>query len=293
MIENEPKKLILGLLSNVSLENAQPFFLSLVKSGYRGDVCMIISGLDSATQAFLRARRVQLIPFQRDQLKSRWTRAAAWLGACMQPEQRLIFEGRLASTYMHPHTARHFFYQSYLRECGAAYSHVLLTDVRDVLFQDDPFAFDVPDGLCVFLADRSKTIGTCNHNTGSMLRGFGQKVLNELRDKPIACAGTTLGTTAAISEHLAKVTRLLCARKQRESIDQSVHNFVINKQPPARLNVFENFSGPVLTMAYVDPARLSFDDRGRITGTGGRIINVLHQYDRHPQLAPELVRRLT
>ena len=46
-------------------------------------------------------------------------------------------------------------------------------------------------------------------------------------------------------------------------------------------------------MAYVDPARLSFDERGRITGTGGRVINTLHQYDRHPELAARLVALLT
>ncbi|HSY16774.1 MAG TPA: hypothetical protein VK815_00505 [Candidatus Acidoferrales bacterium] len=289
----DSKKLVLGLLSNMPLEKASPFFLSLEKSGYRGDVCMIVSGIDLPTQAFLRARGVHLIPFQRDQLKPKWTFAAAWLGAFMRPSQRQVYESRLASTYMHPHTARHFFYQSYLQECSAAYSHVLLTDVRDVLFQADPFAFEKPDGLCVFLADRSKTIGTCNHNTNSMLRGFGPEALKELRDKPIACAGTTLGTTAAICDHLSKVTRLLCAKKQRESIDQSVHNFVINKQPPARLNVFENFSGPVLTMAYVDPARMRFDDHGRVINTDGRVINTLHQYDRHPQIIPKLLKALT
>src|ERR1017187_5616598 len=63
MIVDDSKKLILGLLSGLSLEQAKPFFLSLEKSGYRGDVCLFVRELGSATQAFLRARRVQLIPF--------------------------------------------------------------------------------------------------------------------------------------------------------------------------------------------------------------------------------------
>src|ERR1039458_6671594 len=63
MMTDDSKKLILGLLSGLSLEQAKPFFLSLEKSGYRGDVCLFISELGSATQAFLRARGVQLIPF--------------------------------------------------------------------------------------------------------------------------------------------------------------------------------------------------------------------------------------
>jgi len=293
MSEITSKKLVLGLLSRMSLEKAQPFFLSLEKSGYRGDVCMIVSDIDAATQAFLRARHVELIPFHSEHLNPKWARAAAWLGAFMPPPQRSLYEARLAPAYMHPHCARHFFYQSYLRECGAAYSHVLLTDVRDVLFQADPFAFDLPEGLGVFLADRSKTIGTCNHNTNSMLRGFGPQALQQLRDKPIACAGTTLGTTSAIREHLTKVTRLLCAKKQRDTIDQSVHNFVINQEPPAHLRVYENFSGPILTMAYIDPANIRLDARDRVINAAGHVINTLHQYDRHPQLVPKLLKSLT
>ena len=32
-------------------------------------------------------------------------------------------------------------------------STLMLADIRDVLFQKDPFAFEIPDGLCVFQED--------------------------------------------------------------------------------------------------------------------------------------------
>ncbi|HEV2694392.1 MAG TPA: hypothetical protein VG347_15980 [Verrucomicrobiae bacterium] len=293
MSGSDPKKLVLGLVSNMTLEKAQPFFLSLEKSGYRGEICMAVSGLDAATQAFLRARRVQLIPYERERLKPRWTRALRWLAAIMPPGQRRIMESRLAPAYIHPHCSRYFFYQSYIESCSAAYSHVFLTDVRDMIFQADPFAFEVPDGLSVFLADRSKTIGTCDFNTSSMRRGFGERALQAWRDKPIACAGTTLGTTEAIRDYLEKVTRLLCGTKQRESIDQGVHNYSIHQYPPAKLNVFENFSGPVLTMAHIPPARIQLDGQNRLLNTDGSVINTLHQYDRHTHVMDKLLKAVT
>jgi hypothetical protein len=293
MSENDSKKLVLGLVSNMTLEKAQPFFLSLEKSGYRGEICMAVSGLDAATQAFLRARRVQLIPYERERLQPVWSRALRWLAAIMPPGQRQLMESRLASTYIHPHCSRYFFYLSYIQSCSAAYSHVFLTDVRDMVFQADPFAFEVPDGLSVFLADRSKTIGTCDFNTSSMRRGFGERALQAWHDKPIACAGTTLGTTLAINEYLTKVTRLLCGTKQRESIDQGVHNHSINQYPPAKLNMFENFAGPVLTMAHIPRARIQLDSRDRLLNADGGVINTLHQYDRHPQIMPQLLKAVT
>jgi|ERR1019366_1137885 hypothetical protein len=293
MMVDDSKKLILGLLSGLSLEQTKPFFLSLEKSGYRGDVCMIVSDLGVATQAFLRARRVQLVPFQKAFLRGFSAGAARLPGFVLSRRRRALFDRQLAPAYMHPRCARHFFYQSCLQEWGGSYSQMMLTDVRDVLFQADPFAFELPDGLCVFLENRSRTIGSCEQNSRAMLRAFGRATLREMSDQSIVSTGTTFGTTAAIREHLARVTRILCEKKERKPIDKAVHNYLVHKEPPAKLHRFENFSGPVLTMGGIDPARLQFNDRGQIISPGGHVINILHQYDRHPELAQKLVSALT
>jgi hypothetical protein len=293
MIVDDSKKLILGLLSGLSLEQAKPFFLSLEKSGYRGDVCLFVRELGSATQAFLRARRVQLIPFPKAFLQRFSAGAARFPGFFLPREKRALFHRHLAPAYMHPHCARFFFYQSYLQECGGSYSQVMLTDTRDVLFQADPFAFELPDGLSVFLEDRSRNIGSCGQTSRAMLRAFGRATLREMSGLPIVCAGTTIGTAAAIREYLAGIIRILCEKKNRKAIDKAAHNYLVHKEPPARLHRFENFSGPVLTLGYVDPAQLQFNDRGQIVSPDGRVINTLHQYDRHPELAQKLVNVLT
>jgi hypothetical protein len=293
MMADDTKKLILGLLSGLSLEQAKPFFLSLEKSGYHGDVCMVVSDLGTATQAFLRARRVQLVPFPKAFLR-RFTAGMVRLPGYFLPRQmRAAFDHQLSPAYMHPHCARYFFYQSFLRECGGSYSQVMLTDVRDVLFQADPFAFEMPDGLSVFFEDRSRNLGSCAVNSRAMLQAFGRATLRDMGGLPIACPGTTIGTGAAIREHLAGVTRILCELKHRKAVDKAVHNFLVHRAPPAKLHPFENFSGPVLTLGHVDPARLQFNDRGQIISPTGHAINTLHQYDRHPGLAQKLLNVLT
>ena len=293
MMADDAKKLILGLLSGLSLEQTKPFFLSLEKSGYRGDVCMIVGDLGVATQAFLRARRVQIVTFQKAFLRGFSASAARLPSLVLSRRRRALFDRQLAPAYMHPRCARYFFYQSCLQECGGGYTHIMLTDVRDVLFQASPFAYELPDGLGVFVEERSRTIGSCEQNSRAMLRAFGRATLREMSEQLIVSTGTILGTTAAIREHLINVTRILCEKKERQPIDKAVQNYLVHKEPPAKLRRFENFSGPVLTMAGIDPARLQCNDRGQIISPDGHVINTLHQYDRHPELAQKLLRALT
>jgi hypothetical protein len=293
MMADDAKKLMLGLISRLSLEQVKPFFLSLEKSGYRGDICMIAGDLGVATQAFLRARGVQLVPFQKACLKTASAYAARLPRIVMSRRRRLLFDHHLAPAYMHPRCARYFFYESCLQECSGNYSQVMLTDVRDVLFQAEPFGFELPDGLSVFLEDPSRTIGSCVQNSRAMLQAFGRATLEEMSDLPVVSTGAIIGTTAAIREHVARITRILCEKRDWRPIDQAVHNFLTHKEPPAKLRRHENSTGPVLTMGGVDPARLLFNGRGQIIVPAGQPVNTLHQYDRHPQLAQKLVNALT
>jgi len=290
---DDSKKLILGLISGLSLEQVKPFFLSLEKSGYRGETCMIVSDLGVATQAFLRARRVQLVPFQRAFLKGFPAFVAKLPGLVLSRRRRASFDRQLAPAYMHPRCARYFFYQSCVQEFGGYYSHIMLTDVRDVLFQANPFAFEVPDGLCVFLEDRSRNLGSCEHHSRAVCQAFGRPALREMSDQPVVSTGVTLGTTASMREYLARFTSILCEKKDRRPIDQAVHNYLAHREPPATLRRYENSSGPVLTLGGLDATHLPFNDRGQIITPAGQVVNTVHQYDRQPELAQKLLKSLT
>lgn len=294
MTQPPVKTLILGLLADLPLAQTKPFFLSLEKAGYRGDVCLIAGGLDAATQAFVRPRafRVNLVPFRKPYLHPGWVRLAGGIRIFLSRNRRRRFEDQLALSCLHPHCARHFYYQSYLEACGAEYDRVMLTDIRDVLFQRDPFDFAPAAELGVFLEDRRWNIGACRHTGNQIRRAFGRAALRRLSGKRVVCAGITIGSTAAIREHLAGVTNLLRGRVERRTIDQGVHNYLIHQHPSTKLTCFENFAGPVLSMARLDRDQLRFDRHDRILDAAGNIINTLHQYDRHPELAARLLLHL-
>ena len=293
MNRSSSRTLIMGLASRMPLAQIKPFFLSLEKAGYAGDVCLFINDLEREALDFLRDRRVNLVPFQRAYLRPKWSRLADLLIPFLKPAQRQRLREQFALTFLHPYTARFVCYQPYLAACRPAYDHVMLADIRDIFFQRDPFAFAIPDGLSVFMEDARMTLGTCPNNAGWLRAAFGKRALRELGNKPISCSGTVIGTTAAMCDYLERMGRVLYAARSRETINQAAHNWIVHRQPPPALHCFDNDTGPVLTMHHLDPARLREDGQGRVLNTAGQIVNTLHQYDRHPALARRLTGMLT
>jgi hypothetical protein len=295
MTKTPSQTLILGLLSGLSLEKTKPFFLSLEKAGYRGDVCMVAGSLDAATQAFLRSRAypVNFVPFQRPFLRPLMARLLGCGKIFMTRAQRRRFDAQLASSYGHLHCAPFGYYRAFLAECGATYDRVMIADVRDVLFQSDPFSVPLPHPVNFLAEAAGLTIGACVSNASWIRRGFGRAVLRELADKPISCAGTVIGSRDGMLNYVETMQRIFCQKKKKRTIHQATHNYILYKQPLPGLHCLTNEDGPVLTMGYVKPEQLRFNEKGLLLNHHGQVYTTLHQYDRHPELARRLLRLLT
>jgi hypothetical protein len=293
MNPNKRKTLILGMAVGMKLEDLAPFFLSLEKAGYHGDVCLCVADLDSATLDFLHARNVNLVPFRKAYLPSRWSRLAVPGKWFMNPHQRRQFEEQILLSYLHLHCARHIYCREYLAECGGIYDRVMLADTRDILFQSDPFEFELPAGLSVFVENPSANIGSCFTNATWIRNGFGEKVLKELSDKTIYCSGTIFGSPENMLAYFEQVLKIYAKHRPRQTIDQATHNYIMHQCPPPGWRAFDNDSGPVLTMAKIRAEQIRFNQAGLVVNAEGRIYSTLHQYDRHPELARRLRDRLT
>ncbi len=277
----------------MKLEHLKPFFLSLEKAGYRGDICLCVADLEPATLDFLRERRVNFIPFQKAYLKHKWSRLATFAGLFMKPAQRRRFEEQMLLTYIHMHCARHIHFRNYLAECGNGYDHVMMADTRDILFQRDPFDFEIPEGLGVFMEDPSQTIGANFSNSTWIREGFGEDVLKEMADKRIYCSGTIFGSPEILRDYFDQVLQIYSERKPVRTIDQATENYILHKQPPKMWRAFDNDDGPVLTMTNMKPDQFHFNKQGLLVNAAGRVFNTLHQYDRHPEITKRLLQTLT
>ena len=180
------------------------------------------------------------------------------------------------------HNFRHWLYCDYLLKHGERFRNVLVTDVRDVVFQKDPFDFPVANAIHVAMENPDIPIGACPWTSDWFRQGYAPDILERLRDAEISCAGTTLAPVALMQRYLRlMIEELSTMPNPHEHADQPAHNVLVHSGRLDPLVRLRNFEGPVLTVGS-EPRYLLHD--GNLVNRDGSVIALIHQYDRHPQL---------
>jgi hypothetical protein len=255
------KNLVMGLATNYTKKDIAPFVRSLRGTGYTGDIVLWVSNLDSETRDFFTEHGVHSEFF--------WD---------------------ITFVPFHFMLSRNFSYYSWLRAMenrNRYFDRIFLTDVRDVVFQSDPFTAAPPGELVVFLEDQSATLDTCPYDAYWVRSSAGKHVFDELRGRRISCAGTVLGTWTGILRYLLQIQlgAFECAIPARllEGIDQGIHNVLLYRNRLRSATVVEN-GEHVFTMGTVPQRNVIVTPENKIADRRGRVCPVLHQYDRHPSV---------
>jgi len=295
------KNLVLGVAKGYSFEQLLPFVASL-RRVYAGDVCLLYSDITEDTIEGLQQYNIDLVPFTENSIDFGFKRSYVYqllnrlhqsplnylypttklVGGLVNLVSRgsYVSKSRIAIKLLNVFCVRFPLYYLYL--LGKKYDNVMLTDVRDVIFQRDPFDFDLGNELCVFLEDRRTKIRNCPFNAGWLSRGFSVQTLEDLGQHTISCSGVTIGSYDAVLRYLeAMIDHMIPLRSHEFGIDQGVHNFLFRKRLLKDVRVYENGRAPVFTMGRVQDLPASFNDEGFLLNEDGTIPNVLHQYDRH------------
>lgn len=264
--------LILGAVRGYTAYQLRPFLMSLGLSGFQGKLILYTSGVGSDVSDLLKACGV------------------GELAAGADP----VF------AELPVNHARYSMYQAVLQRHARAFDYVMFTDVRDVLFQRDPFAFDLDDRLCAFEEDASVCIGACPFNSTWVRTAFPDDVFLQMETKPILCSGTTMGPSELMLQYVdAMVAHLERMRRDRpevirvlEGLDQGIHNYLLHSNTwHGKVRIFPNEQGPVMTFGHKNPETVLFNEDGQVINEAGAVLNVLHQYDRHPELTARLLAR--
>lgn len=220
---------------------------------------------------------INFYPFNK--LHSLMINISTELVAALKKEDRHLIKANLLKRYLHIVSIRFFHYYTFLYENREKYSKILMTDVRDVLFQQDPFNFEFPDGLLCFAEDSE--IRDCIYNSGWIVRAIGTQSIDEIGNKRALCCGTTMGTTETVLIYLKlMIDYILKAHYQTFGVDQAIHNYILHKDFIKDLTMYENYSSPILTMNWRDEENIKFNEQGLIVNRDGSIVNTLHKYDR-------------
>lgn len=168
--------------------------------------------------------------------------------------------------------------------------HVLLTDVRDVLFQAPPF--DPPPQQSEYFVEYDGGLKGHAFNM-KYLRGVGgEDVARALADKPCVCVGTVMGPRESMIRFCR--TLLMLAAIPRSEIggafgaDQAACNIALH------LGLIEGQATPnygrIATIGMTPGDSLSLKD-GKVANPDGGVSAIVHQYDRHPALMAAMYER--
>jgi hypothetical protein len=191
----------------------------------------------------------------------------------------------LAQPWLHPIGGRHLYYEDFLRS-NAGLGRVMLSDSRDVVFQDDPFArLDAldPDSMLLHAAEQEPhLIYSGNPEDNVDVRWvhevYGPDVAEKLRGKQTLCAGTTFGSRRLVLDYLARMCDEML-RNRTTPLDQAMHNKVLRLDwPEDKLQTHSNRDGFILTMFGIERESYDLRDNGDVF-VGGHKPAVLHQWD--------------
>jgi hypothetical protein len=292
---------VLGAYTGMPVTGAEPFASSLRATGFQGRLVIFTGLLPSrADEARLSELADEVVCVDGDYPAPNGVveRLLRFLGATRglrrsypfvfqavvlaAPTDRAEYWRRLEYHLEGLQSLRYLHYLRYLTSSAADADVVMLTDVRDVYFQRDPFAEPVT-GLELYLEDDSVRIGHDAFNTRWLRHLYGDTEVERLRGRPVSCSGTVIGTRAAVVSYLEEMTsELLRRRRPMGSHDQGVHNGLLLQGRLRRPTVVRNGSGRVLTLGRMRSFASAAD--GTVLNADGSVPAVLHQWDRHAAL---------
>lgn len=288
------KDLVMGAVKGYNFQQLRTFVLSLRQSGFKGDICLIHKDLSVDTLYELRKLNVVLVPMQyrgSGALNS-WSRFWKFI----KPVMTVLGDsspGRFLMRSLTPlQTSRFYLYRDFLRRNQNSYRNVLLTDVRDVIFQSDPFGKFAASTVRCYEEDRNLSEET-QFNLSWIQALFGADAADRLKDKRIICSGTIMGPVGEMIQYIGLMEKLLIKANDigLGGSDQGLHNYLLYTQKH-NAEIIPNGNGEVLTVFESNIPSYPMVD-GLFRDPSGDVIPVVHQYDRSPTLEAALLKRLS
>lgn len=310
-----PNSLIMGVAAGYKNDLILPFLKSLKATRYAGKVCLFVSEVDDVAMTELKSyaddvvrldgiyggemSRLGLNSYARWLAKVRVTRRirrlyptlfqAALVAARGNHRQSLRLD--LEQSLEGFQSLRYRHYLSFLEEHAPNADYVMLSDVRDVLFQEDPFNHIFENDLEVFLEAEHLKVGQEPFNSRWIKDLYGHEALSKIGAFTISCSGTTIGTGNGVRRYLAKMSAEVAEQtRPLGSHDQGIHNYLLRNGLLDPVTIYTNGQGPVLTMSI--GYGYQQNSEGRLVNDDQSVVPVVHQYDRHQNLAKQIYQSL-
>jgi hypothetical protein len=242
--------LVLGAAFGYTVDKMKPFVLSL-RRYYSGIIVFVVDKVTDETEKFFEDNEIYTYI----------------------PDEPLTKEFGNVTRFKH--------YLDCIEENFENIDNIFLADIRDIVFQSDPFA-DYPKHNIEFFAEPELFKNCIEHNAPWYAGLYGMEKLKEIETEYVLCAGTTMGNRETIlkyiKELLGEVNRLASIGRAHGTCDQAVHNHLAYTGVFDDQRINHNGTGLVSTMHHSKV--LSFNRQGQLLNNDGTPTPVIHQYDR-------------
>ena len=271
------KDLVIGCTTNYDWDKLKYWVNSLNKSGFEGDKVMIAFNIDYETIEKLSQAGFQVILPGKDNKQA----------------QRYEYQSSLPV-----HVERFIHIYNYLNDHDD-YRFVITTDVKDVIFQQDPTKFlgmELPGSKLMFASESMKYKDEPWGNQ-NLLETFGPYFHERFKDNVIFNVGVLAGR-GNVMKDLCSMIFVMSVNRPIPIVDQSTFNFMISQEPyksiarymrsedgwacqlgttadPSKIDQFRPF--------LLEPSPIFEKESGKVKTSTGKDFTIVHQYDRVPE----------
>lgn len=245
------RNLILGTAYGYTTDAIAPFVKSL-RRHWDGDCVLVVKSLSEKDKEFFNKFKIASVELRLD-----------------LPNPKDI------------QTTRYGIYKQILESNYSDVDQILITDVRDVVFQDDPFKGMSGAELEFFL--EPSLFKNCTANWPWVGGIYGREGMDLVADQWVICSGTTCGKRSSMISYFKimneEIQRIInTGRPVYPGEDQPIHNYLVYTGRFDDFTLHKNGEGPISTMHHQHI--LTFDRDGRLLNNDGNPIPVVHQWDR-------------
>lgn len=272
------KNLILGAFSNYDYSQLQYWVNSIKRSGFEGDVVVVVGNATFATVEKLIQKGVKIIAFEKD-------------------DENHVFK---YTSGLPIQTERFFHFWNFLKDHWQDYDNVITVDMKDVVFQTNPFDW-LQEYMLSEIIVGSECLTYENEPWGreNLKQGFGQYFYDWFKGNTIYNVGVIGGESEYIKDLCLNIFQM-STNRPIPIVEQAAFNALIQTVPYWDIVHFTDMrEGWVVHLGTVmDPTKIDqfrphllepepkiIDDDGLVVCTNeGERMCIVHQYDRVPKL---------
>lgn len=267
------KDLIIGCSTGYNWDKLKYWVNSINQCGFTGDKVLIMMNADIETVKKVTDTGFNVIGFKQDE------------------QGNLVYESNLMV-----HVERFLHIYNYLSQ--NEYRYVITTDVKDVIFQSNPFdrlEYELQNHALMFSSESMKYKDEPWGNQ-NLLETYGPFIYNKFKDNEIYNVGVLAGRGYAMRDLCMNIFSS-CLNKPIPICDQSTFNFLISQHPYLHTSKYmkseDGWACQLGTTA--DPSKIDqfkpfllepspMVQYHKVTTSTGRPYAIVHQYDRVPHM---------